>query len=494
MNDITLKEVNNIIVNYFEPYQSVIAFAEGAFDPFGYVELSSPDEYVQLGLSKEVAIALFDFPIEAYNIFTEHVRFMPTNPDSFENNTYVLLDSDKQIIEKNTSLLDLINSNSFKTQVLAPNSDEQISALSLIAQEALSAQQSFMDEADYYLDDKEFIAHDDQYLKMASKLYLLPFDTLENIYRKVNPVSQLIDRIRFNEELSTGDRENILSNGTEIKVKSINEVRLTLKQFPIDELDPYFEERIESFNEMQGTRLNENQLIFYIKDFVNEEPIQYDTALLYSISEKGGFPSYKNETSSKSVDFKNVSTVYSIHEKLQNEWSVPLYELGIFSYLDLQGVLNKYQVIQNNSQLPRYFKGEGGSYAILNENDEWFVKHGELSQGFGYKSEDAYTFLKENFTQQNRETIPLYSGEYNDEQTYHTFNSILIDVEEVLSGYDIERTIPEKEKFILVDSTLEVVDWQQPMSYLSERDLEEELEYLLKENPYHDQFSKGKQI
>ena len=35
------EQINALVWNYYEPYQSVIALIEGAFDPFGYDEAIS---------------------------------------------------------------------------------------------------------------------------------------------------------------------------------------------------------------------------------------------------------------------------------------------------------------------------------------------------------------------------------------------------------------------------------------------------------------------
>lgn len=197
------EQINTLVWNYYEPYQSVIALIEGAFDPFGYDEAISEGLTVEeLGeaenyenLDPEVYLALTrtsenvdaQGPSSDYKVYSEQIKLMEMNSDF----TYALVNSDYQVVRMSDSLVELVGSPEFLEEVKRSGSEfaqERVTGLLAIVKEALSETQTFIEDGwDVGHDPYHYVASAEALLLENSleedKKYYAVYDTQSNDFR-----------------------------------------------------------------------------------------------------------------------------------------------------------------------------------------------------------------------------------------------------------------------------------------------------------------------
>ncbi|SFL29206.1 hypothetical protein SAMN05216438_10432 [Lactococcus garvieae] len=186
--NLTNKQKHELVEAWWEPYQSVIALAEGAFDPFGYSEAlemgdSGYDHAEKEGLDVAVFDALYDQPLAALELYEERIKIVPNDEGHY---TYALMDTQGEWLIKDDELTNLITSADFYTELRLEMGYEeetvggdyhqdvvaQQEKLTTIVKEALTEIQSFMDEKEYWGVDQIPIPDDDEYY-LAAKAKLV---------------------------------------------------------------------------------------------------------------------------------------------------------------------------------------------------------------------------------------------------------------------------------------------------------------------------------
>lgn len=169
------EQINDLVTNWYERYQSVIALAEGAFDPFGYLEYEDPIEAEEAGFDLEVHDAIYNSPVRAFGVYEEQIKIAPEG-NSF---TYVLTDSNNQELFSNPNLEEIIQHPLFEEQVrLYPDmetdysSEVEVKKLSAIVSEAMTENQSFMDEEIWWGDSQIEIPIDNPFFLAATELII----------------------------------------------------------------------------------------------------------------------------------------------------------------------------------------------------------------------------------------------------------------------------------------------------------------------------------
>ncbi|MFK4964880.1 hypothetical protein [Lactococcus garvieae] len=169
------KKINDLVTNWYERYQSVIALAEGAFDPFGYLEYEDPIEAEEAGFDLEVHDAIYNSPVRAFGVYEEQIKIAPEG-NSF---TYVLTDSNNLELFSNPNLEEIIQHPLFEEQVrLYPDmetdysSEVEVKKLLAIVSEAMTENQSFMDEEIWWGDFQIEIPIDNPFFLAATELII----------------------------------------------------------------------------------------------------------------------------------------------------------------------------------------------------------------------------------------------------------------------------------------------------------------------------------
>lgn len=190
--EISQKKLNDIVTNWFESYQSVIALVEGSFDPFGYSETphnATQKEVEEAGLDWEVYQALNNDNSDVLNVFKNQIHIgMSEN----EQPRYELYSKSLELVFVSENLTDLVQSNAFYNQVEETQSSktvfEQTTNLKLIVDEAMTETQSFMDDEPYWNDEEALIPLHDENLVAANDIFVNPTgDQLLEFAYELNP-------------------------------------------------------------------------------------------------------------------------------------------------------------------------------------------------------------------------------------------------------------------------------------------------------------------
>ncbi|OJH47249.1 hypothetical protein [Lactococcus lactis] len=197
------EQINALVWNYYEPYQSVIALIEDAFDPFGYDEAISEkltveelgedenyenlDPEVYLALTRTSENMVTQGLSSDYKVYSEQIKLMEMNGDF----TYVLVNSDYQVLRMSDSLVELVGSPEFLEEVKRIDSSfaqERVTGLLAIVKEALSETQTFIEDGwEVGHDPYHYVASAEALLLENSleedKKYYAVYDTQSNDFR-----------------------------------------------------------------------------------------------------------------------------------------------------------------------------------------------------------------------------------------------------------------------------------------------------------------------
>lgn len=201
------ERLNNLVWNYYEPYQSVIALIDGAFDPFGYdeaigegltaEELSEDENYDNLDPEVYRALTItsentaVQVPTVDFKVYSEQVKIMEMDNDF----TYALVDSEQQIMELSDSLEELVNSPEFLDEVKLSEpelAEELVKGFGAIVKEALSETQTFIEDG-WEVDNDPY-----RYIESAEALLL------ENILTEENKKYYAVYDTQFNDFRTLG--------------------------------------------------------------------------------------------------------------------------------------------------------------------------------------------------------------------------------------------------------------------------------------------------
>lgn len=189
----------------------MIALIEDAFDPFCYDEAISEkltveelgedenyenlDPEVYLALTRTSENMVTQGLSSDYKVYSEQIKLMEMNGDF----TYVLVNSDYQVLRMSDSLVELVGSPEFLEEVKRIDSSfaqERVTGLLAIVKEALSETQTFIEDGwEVGHDPYHYVASAEALLLENSleedKKYYAVYDTQSNDFRTLGILKQL---------------------------------------------------------------------------------------------------------------------------------------------------------------------------------------------------------------------------------------------------------------------------------------------------------------
>lgn len=208
---------------------------------------------------------------------------------------------------------------------------------------------------------KNLISNDDLYKRLidSSRFNIFTQYLPDNLFNDSDSrfVVDALEYIRNNSELTSEEHHDIEGLGTPITPRTYQEVRLLVTTYRFETLYDVYNDELSYFNSTSERSIKKQDIEDRIDKYINYVPAGLDLETLYSISKKGGLPSYNSIDGAidSYMDVNDYDVADSIYENLQ-DWEIhnDLLNLGIHGTSDFQEKMIAFK----NSLSPKINKTE----------------------------------------------------------------------------------------------------------------------------------------